>query len=217
MDPVQVLDMTTIKSKLKSLDLSEVGTLSMLYERLSTYLHGLTIIELKKMAPKGVRKAQTKDKLIGDIILSPHDFILEIVDGVKIIPVTKTLSVIPSQICTSTNSPNKLVENAPKQRTSTPKILKEQVWKTYVGSSIETKCPVCNDKTITAFDFDCDHVIAHQQGGQSTVENLRPTCRSCNLSMATQNLESFCNQFFPNAPVLKTFTNKEQGNNCILS
>ena len=179
-------DETLLKLKLRSLKLPEHGNREVLYQRLNNHLDTLTLVDLKKITPKGVRKAQNKDNLIKDLLLTQHNFIIDSTN----LPIPKTIVDIKKD-----NN----------HRSSIPKTLKEQVWKTYAGSLVEIKCLVCNNKTITAFDFDCAHVVAHAEGGTTTVENLRPTCRSCNLSMGTQNLESFCRQYFPNAPVLKTF------------
>ena len=42
--------------------------------------------------------------------------------------------------------------------------------------------------------FHCGHVVAEADGGPTTVENLRPVCATCNLSMRTQNMEKFKGQ-----------------------
>ena len=42
--------------------------------------------------------------------------------------------------------------------------------------------------------FHCGHVIAEALGGPTTVDNLRPVCATCNLSMRTQNMEKFKGQ-----------------------
>ena len=42
--------------------------------------------------------------------------------------------------------------------------------------------------------FHCGHVISEADGGPTTVDNLRPVCATCNLSMRTQNMEKFKGQ-----------------------
>ena len=42
--------------------------------------------------------------------------------------------------------------------------------------------------------FHCGHVISEAMGGPTTVDNLRPVCATCNLSMRTQNMEKFKGQ-----------------------
>ena len=39
--------------------------------------------------------------------------------------------------------------------------------------------------------FHCGHVVAEADGGPTTVDNLRPVCATCNLSMRTQNMNTF--------------------------
>lgn len=96
--------------------------------------------------------------------------------------------------------------NAKKERKHIPKTLKELVWKTYIGADHgKSWCLICTNKEITAFDFECAHVKADVHGGQPILENLRPTCRSCNSSMGSINMKEFCMISFPNAPMLKTF------------
>ena len=78
-----------------------------------------------------------------------------------------------------------------------PKILKETVWKKYMGNKQEGKCYCCNITTINTFSFEAGHVISVKYKGPTTVENLRPICRSCNSSMGTENLEDFRKAHFP--------------------
>ena len=65
-----------------------------------------------------------------------------------------------------------------------PKALREQVWIQYVGCNFEVKCiiPWCQNK-MTVFDFHVGHNIPESHGGKTDIENLRPICARCNLSM----------------------------------
>jgi len=82
------------------------------------------------------------------------------------------------------------------KRKSIPKKVKEDVWNTHIGDSKgSAKCKCCNVTIITQLSFDCGHIISHANGGTTTVSNLLPICRSCNLSMGTQNLFEFKKQF----------------------
>jgi hypothetical protein len=80
-----------------------------------------------------------------------------------------------------------------------PKILKEAVWKKYMGNRQEGKCYCCNITTINTFNFEAGHVISRKNHGPTTVENLRPICRSCNGSMGEENLEVFRAAHFPSS------------------
>jgi 5-methylcytosine-specific restriction endonuclease McrA len=72
------------------------------------------------------------------------------------------------------------------------KTLRQLVWKQYVGMQIgETLCVCCKSNTINCFDFQCGHVVARANGGDDTVDNIRPICPTCNGSMGTMNMRDF--------------------------
>ena len=78
----------------------------------------------------------------------------------------------------------------PKKRI--PKILKDLTWQKWVGDEVaKTKCLCCGINDIKMNSFHCGHVISEADGGPTTVENLRPVCATCNLSMRTQNMDVF--------------------------
>jgi 5-methylcytosine-specific restriction endonuclease McrA len=70
-------------------------------------------------------------------------------------------------------------------KTSIPLALRQQVWKTYVGTKFESKCLVgwCTNR-ITAFEYDVGHNIPESKGGTLDISNLRPICHKCNNSMS---------------------------------
>ena len=75
--------------------------------------------------------------------------------------------------------------------------LKTAVWNQYVGENIgSTKCICCGTSTMTSRNFHCSHIIAEVRGGLTTIDNLRPTCATCNLSCATKNLREFARESF---------------------
>ena len=39
--------------------------------------------------------------------------------------------------------------------------------------------------------FNCGHIIAEANGGETIVSNLKPKCQNCNSSMGTKNMENF--------------------------
>ena len=83
----------------------------------------------------------------------------------------------------------------PRQKKTIPKILKDLTWQTWVGDHIaKTKCLCCGVNDIKMNSFHCGHVVAEVDGGPTTVDNLRPVCATCNLSMRTQNMEKFKGQ-----------------------
>ena len=65
-----------------------------------------------------------------------------------------------------------------------PKALREQVWLEINGEKYKNKCyiPWCNN-IMTVFDFHVGHDIPESKGGTLTIDNLKPICARCNLSM----------------------------------
>lgn len=83
-----------------------------------------------------------------------------------------------------------------RERKGIPKHVKESVWGKYIGmDKAEGKCYVC-DKTIHITDFEVGHNRAISKGGSDYLSNLRPICRSCNLSMGTMSIESYKKKFY---------------------
>ena len=82
----------------------------------------------------------------------------------------------------------------PKKK-SIPKVVKDLSWNKWVGDDVaKTKCLCCGVNEIKMSTFHCGHVIAEANGGSTTVDNLRPICSACNLSMRTENMNTFKNK-----------------------
>jgi hypothetical protein len=78
-----------------------------------------------------------------------------------------------------------------------PKSLKKQVWDKWIGSNIGlTKCLCCNHQEIRQIEFHCGHIISEVKGGKTNVDNLKPICAQCNLSMGSMNMNEFKKNFF---------------------
>ena len=76
-----------------------------------------------------------------------------------------------------------------------PKVVKDLTWQRWIGDDIaKAKCLCCGINEIKMNSFHCGHVISEADGGPTTVDNLRPVCATCNLSMRTQNMEKFKGQ-----------------------
>lgn len=85
-----------------------------------------------------------------------------------------------------------------KTKARIPKSMRVAVWNTYIGETVgRAKCLVCRHMDITQMNFHCGHVVAEANGGVVSVENLRPICASCNLSMRTMNMFEFAQKYFP--------------------
>jgi hypothetical protein len=68
-----------------------------------------------------------------------------------------------------------------------PKALREQVWLQSIGKKYEMKCYIkwCKNK-MDVFNFHVGHNIPESKGGLTVLENLKPICARCNLSMSNQ-------------------------------
>jgi len=75
----------------------------------------------------------------------------------------------------------------PKQKDTIPKALREQVWIQTIGKDFDAKCPTrwCKNR-INPFDFHVGHNIPEAKGGTLDINNLKPICSRCNLSMNIQ-------------------------------
>jgi len=75
-------------------------------------------------------------------------------------------------------------------RKSIPKSLRMELWKNFFGHRYYGSCFVCKSQIKKDY-FEAGHVTSVAEGGSDTLENLRPICKTCNLSMGTMNLNDF--------------------------
>lgn len=88
------------------------------------------------------------------------------------------------------------------------KTLRRSVWEKHVGRDIAlTKCLCCETVDISIFDFECGHIIAESNGGETHVQNLIPVCNVCNNSMNTLNLHEFKRNNFPHTIKTNAYMN----------
>ena len=75
----------------------------------------------------------------------------------------------------------------PTYKENIPKRIRELVWTTNNGETFSHKCYVswC-DNTINVFNFQVGHDIPESKGGTIDIDNLKPICSSCNLSMSNK-------------------------------
>lgn len=71
------------------------------------------------------------------------------------------------------------------KKANIPKALREQVWLKTFGKIYEHNCHIkwCSN-IINVFDFHVGHDIPESKGGTLTIDNLKPICARCNLSMS---------------------------------
>ncbi len=87
-----------------------------------------------------------------------------------------------------------MTKDSPKKK-PIPKALREQVWIQNVGSKFENKCLItwCQN-TMNVFDFHVGHNIPESKGGKTDINNLKPICARCNLSMGNHHSITEWNQ-----------------------
>jgi hypothetical protein len=68
-----------------------------------------------------------------------------------------------------------------------PKRIREVVWTTYNKETYSSKCyvPWC-ENIINVFNYQVGHDIPESKGGTYDIDNLRPICSNCNLSMGNK-------------------------------
>lgn len=94
------------------------------------------------------------------------------------------------------NDPKPPKESKPKKKEPIPAAIKTLVWNKYIGDKVaEAKCICCRVTTISMRHFHTSHVISEKNGGKCTVDNLRPACANCNLSMSSMNMNEFIEKF----------------------
>jgi len=122
-----------------------------------------------------------------------NDFINKIefytnIDGINLMNEIKTIldniNILPVK---------KIKETKPKTKKKTiSSTIKKLVWNTNIGEDIgKSKCLCCKSTDITQISFNCGHIIAEANGGETIVSNLKPVCQNCNSSMGTKNMNDF--------------------------
>jgi hypothetical protein len=84
-------------------------------------------------------------------------------------------------------------------------VLRAQTWDKYIGKETLGICMCCNINEIVIIGngdievFEAGHIIAESKGGPTTLENLRPICKTCNRQMGTKNMIEFQKERYPKA------------------
>jgi hypothetical protein len=83
------------------------------------------------------------------------------------------------------------------KRRNIPQQIRLEVWIKYNGDTHYGKCYCCKKEISSGSAWHAGHVIAAENGGNDTAENLRPICPACNLAMGTENLYHFMKRCYP--------------------
>ena len=96
----------------------------------------------------------------------------------------------PAEDASSSSSSYQKQEQSEDKKLRIPQETRQEVWKRYFGEKTEGLCYVCNFP-LPNKGWHCSHVISEDKGGLITVDNLRPCCAGCNLSMGNCNLYAY--------------------------
>jgi hypothetical protein len=89
-----------------------------------------------------------------------------------------------------------IVKPPKKKKEAIPAAVKTLVWNKWVGEKeAETGCFCCRVTTISMRHFHCGHVVSEKHGGKCTIDNMRPICANCNLSMGSMNMNEYIEKF----------------------
>lgn len=88
-------------------------------------------------------------------------------------------------------------------RKAIPVKMKNSVWKLNFDDEEYGNCfccdkEICKKASESTKTWNCGHVVSDHDGGELTVENMRPVCFKCNQQMNTQNMMVFKSMFYPN-------------------
>jgi len=83
------------------------------------------------------------------------------------------------------------------KKATIPKKIREDAWNTHVGKDKKSAlCICCRTSVIDVFNFHAGHVKSEANGGLVNVDNIRPVCSGCNLSMGTQNMDEYVRTYY---------------------
>ena len=102
------------------------------------------------------------------------------------------------QIKTKYAELKKQTSNEKPKRKTIPKSVKDKIWNLTFGREAGVGGCYCCQEQIDSKSFHAGHIVSVHHGGSNNIDNLKPICATCNLSMGTQNLEEFKKQYYDN-------------------
>lgn len=95
------------------------------------------------------------------------------------------------------------MEKVPYKKEKIPAAVRNALWNTYMGDKKTGYCYVGCGEIISTSTMEAGHIHAEAEGGETTLENLRPICSMCNKSMGKTNMMDFIKKYKFNSPILK--------------
>ena len=76
-----------------------------------------------------------------------------------------------------------------------PKAVRNSVWRIYFKNKITGLCQCCKIEKISYASFHSGHIKSEKMGGSTSLENLRPVCMMCNVSMGQMDMNEFIKKY----------------------
>ena len=76
-----------------------------------------------------------------------------------------------------------------------PKCVRNSVLRLYFKNKITGLCQSCKIEKISYASFHSGHIKSEKLGGSTSLENLRPVCMMCNLSMGQMDIIEFIKKY----------------------
>ncbi len=110
----------------------------------------------------------------------------------------KTKEIVPIDILNinKTQDDHKEIKTQKKKKEKIPSTVRKIVWNTYIGKDKTIgNCLCCDAEEISNTNFECGHIKSEKNGGEITIENLRPICGHCNKSIGSNNMDEFMDRY----------------------
>lgn len=113
--------------------------------------------------------------------------------------------------------PSEIPSHDYKDRPNISKELQKQIWEKEYGACTSGKCVIygCNNvlNTNVSNSWQCGHIISHNNGGPTTLDNLRPLCTPCNQKMKDINWDEYEDELMKQDIIEKYFDDRTE-NKC---
>ena len=76
-----------------------------------------------------------------------------------------------------------------------PKCVRNSVWRLYFKNKITGLCQCCKIEKISYASFHSGHIKSERCQGTTSLDNLKPVCQMCNLSMGTMDMNDFIKKY----------------------
>jgi 5-methylcytosine-specific restriction endonuclease McrA len=153
---------------------------------------------LKKEEDKKLELLQKEEQEKLELIKKEEEKKMKVIKKAIKKEVVKEVKKTSKQSKTDVNKSEKVKENITedtdkkKKKKPISATIKRLVWNTNIGEDVgKSKCMCCNSTDITQMSFNCGHIVAEANGGETIVSNLKPICQNCNSSMGIKNMEDF--------------------------